>query len=145
MIEKWGHDWTAMKKHDPEVSEFVSRMEIVERLNPLDSFFGGRTNATQLYYKCKNGERIEYNDFTSLYPSVNKQCVYPVGAPTILTQAQLGSNTDITLYFGLIMCRVLPRCPLVVCIIPFFHTGRMASSGSLYVESVQTVLRWTRR
>lgn len=36
-----------------------------------DSFFGGRTNATQLYYDVKEDEKIQYVDFCSLYPSVN--------------------------------------------------------------------------
>ena len=49
-------------------------------------FFGGRTNATRLHYKAGPGQTIEYADFTSLYPSVNKQCRYPVGHPQIIVR-----------------------------------------------------------
>ncbi|KAK1792083.1 hypothetical protein P4O66_001863 [Electrophorus voltai] len=47
-----------------------------ERLNPRDALFGGRTNALQLYYTAQPGGRIDYYDFTSLYPYVDKvgQC-----------------------------------------------------------------------
>ena len=42
--------------------------EIVEPLNPRDSFYGGRTNATKLLYKFKENECGRYIDFCSLYP-----------------------------------------------------------------------------
>ena len=40
------------------------------KLIPRDAFFGGRTNCTKLYYKCKPGEVIKYIDVCSLYPTV---------------------------------------------------------------------------
>lgn len=50
-----------------------------------EGFFGGRVAVFQPHVKCKPGEKILYDDVTSLYPSVNA-CVmpeqeYPVGAP----------------------------------------------------------------
>ena len=44
--------------------------EIVEPLNPRDSFYGGRTNAAKLLYKFKENECGRYIDFCSLYPTV---------------------------------------------------------------------------
>jgi len=57
----------------------------MECLNPRDSFFGGRTNASKLHYKVKDKEEIKYVDFTSLYPYVNKYYRYPIGYPEIIT------------------------------------------------------------
>lgn len=42
-------------------------------------FVGGRTEVFRLHYKCKPGERLQYVDFCSLYPWVNKYCSYPSG------------------------------------------------------------------
>ena len=56
--------------------------EIVEPLNPRESFYGGRTNATKLLYKFKENECGRYVDFCSLYPTVQYYQKYPVGHPT---------------------------------------------------------------
>ena len=58
----WGHDFHKLKRQ-PEVKEFLSTLDIQRRLDPRDSFFGGRTNATTLHYKVKEGETIQYVDF----------------------------------------------------------------------------------
>ncbi|XP_035221202.1 probable DNA polymerase [Stegodyphus dumicola] len=75
------------------------------------SFFGGRTNAIQLYYE---GD-AKYVDFTSLYPWVNKYCLYPVGHPNIITE-----NFDaLENYFGIIKCRILPPRGLYLPVLPY--------------------------
>ena len=58
----WGHAFYELKKH-PEVRQFISSLDLQKRLDPRDSFFGGRTNATTLHYKIKEGETIQYVDF----------------------------------------------------------------------------------
>ncbi|GBN50013.1 hypothetical protein AVEN_95571-1 [Araneus ventricosus] len=80
-----------MKKQDPELQLFLSSHELQHRLNPRDSFFGGRTNAIRLYYQ---GD-IKYVDFTLLYPWVNKYCIYPVGHPQIITKDLKKSKTTL--------------------------------------------------
>ena len=42
--------------------------EIVEPLNPRDSFYGGRTNATKLLYKFKENKCGRYVDFALCTP-----------------------------------------------------------------------------
>ena len=79
VIEMWEKTFRDQLAANPEMKETVDGFKIMDRLNPRDSFMGGRTNATVLYYKCKDGEEIHYVDFCSLYPAVNKQCQYPVG------------------------------------------------------------------
>jgi hypothetical protein len=65
-----------MLKNDKELKEYVENHDVItiKSLNVRDAFYGGRVNAAKLYHKAdyENGEVIEYVDFTSLYPTVNK-------------------------------------------------------------------------
>ncbi|CAB4000449.1 DNA polymerase [Paramuricea clavata] len=63
------------------MKDFFDNFEISEPLEPRHAFFGGRTNATCLYYDVQPEEKIRYVDFCSLYPCD---------------------------YFGLVKCSVLP-------------------------------------
>lgn len=73
-------------------------------LDPREAFYGRRTNAGCLLYECGEGERIKYVDFTSLYPSINKYGSYPLGHPRVITS----NFKDVSDYYGLIRCKVLP-------------------------------------
>ena len=66
VIEIWEHEFNLQKQTDPDLKEFLRTHYITDRLNPRDSFFGGRTNAVTLYHE---GD-AKYVDFTSLYPWV---------------------------------------------------------------------------
>ena len=59
--------------------------------------FGGRTGLSCCYHKTDNGERIDYVDYTSLYPWVNKYGTYPLGHPTIIKNP---TDQNISNYFG---------------------------------------------
>ncbi|GBN68642.1 hypothetical protein AVEN_251372-1, partial [Araneus ventricosus] len=91
--------------------------EIVDRLNPRDAFFGGRTNAVKLYFEGQ----AKYIDFTSLYPWVNKYCKYPVGHPEIITE----EFTDIDEYFGIIKCKVISPRSLFHPVLPYRSHGKL--------------------
>ncbi|CAH1240719.1 Hypp6075 [Branchiostoma lanceolatum] len=116
--EMWTHEFDKIKENDPDYTDYRQRCPIVaqtpaerdgiEFLNPRDAFFGGRTNATKLYAKVTpgRGETIEYVDFTSLYPYVNKYGRYPTGHADIIVQ----NFKDVSAYFGVVKCKVLaPR------------------------------------
>ena len=60
----WEHDWLKQVREDTDVQNFVDNLDIQDQLDPRDSFFGGRTNASKLRYTAKNGEQIRYVDFT---------------------------------------------------------------------------------
>jgi hypothetical protein len=48
-------------KMEEGMKEYVSSLDIRDRLNPRDSFFGGRTNAIKLYHETDNpGETEKY-------------------------------------------------------------------------------------
>ncbi|XP_042906126.2 uncharacterized protein [Parasteatoda tepidariorum] len=81
VIEMWEHHFQELKKDMPELQKFLKSHKMVDRLNPRESFFGGRTNAVRLFYE---GE-AKYVDFTSLYPWLNKYCLYPAGHSKVIT------------------------------------------------------------
>ena len=104
VVEMWGCDFAKQKETDPELAEFLENFEFVPPLEPRDAFFGGRTGAATLYAKTAEDEEISYVDFTSLYPSINKYGVYPVGFPQIFYQPE---NQNIDDYFGLAQVDIL--------------------------------------
>jgi hypothetical protein len=75
----------------------------------------------RLYYKCRPGEQIRYVDFTSLYPAVQKQCVYPIGHPTIFTE----NFKDLSEYFGIVSCKILPPSNLHIPVLPAKKNGKL--------------------
>ena len=83
---------------------------------------GGRTNAVKLYHRVTPGQKIHYIDYISLYPWVNKTCVYPKGHPRFISQP---GHTDISIYFGLIQCRILPPRDLYHPVLPYRHAGKL--------------------
>ena len=62
MITMWECDLKLMLKTDSDMKKYFENCKIVERLNPRDAFFGGRTGPTTLYKKIEEGERIDYVD-----------------------------------------------------------------------------------
>lgn len=60
----WEHDWLKKVQQDPDVKDSVAGLDIQDRLDSRESFFGGRTNAAKLQYKALPDEEIKYVDFT---------------------------------------------------------------------------------
>ena len=81
----------------------LKTFELIEPLNPRDSFFGGRTNGMRLHCEAQEGEEIRYADINSLYPYVNKNKTYQVGHPHILVNPE---NQDIHSYFGIAKVKI---------------------------------------
>jgi hypothetical protein len=100
----WEHEFDALLKSNPTAQSFVAELDLVERLDPRDSLMGGRTNGCTLYKRATQDTKINYVDFTSLYPFVNKTCRYPVGHPEIVTR----DFADLSTYFGLAKVKVSP-------------------------------------
>ncbi len=68
IVEIWEHEFYQQLKDNPEMKTFVDSLDIQERLDVRNSFFGGRTGASTLHRKVADQEEIHYVDFTSLYP-----------------------------------------------------------------------------
>jgi hypothetical protein len=71
VVEIWECDYDQLAK-SKGFKQFKKEFnkEIITKLIPREAFYGGRTNATKLYYKAKHGEKLKYIDFVSLYPTV---------------------------------------------------------------------------
>ncbi|MEW8548383.1 MAG: DNA polymerase, partial [Candidatus Thiodiazotropha sp.] len=121
VITKWKHEFTEDLKINPELKEFVSSLDLQERLDPRDSFFGGRTNAIKLHHLIEEEEEIRYVDFTSLYPYVNKYKTYPVGHPEIITR----DFKDLNSYFGIAKIKILAPRGLYLPVLPYRSGGKL--------------------
>src|SRR5271170_1878224 len=116
LVEKWECEFRKQMVNNKTLTRFAAQRTRDEPINPRDAFFGGRTNATCLYYKkSEEGETVSYVDFCSLYPCINKYGKYPIGHPRI---EKSNLTTDIVPYEGLIKCRVLPPDQLYHPVLP---------------------------
>ena len=122
VVEMWGCQWEDFKKKNEECAAFVKNLELRDRMNPRDAFFGGRTNAAKLYHECSDGETIQYFDFTSLYPYCNKYSIYPTGHPQVLLNPE---DQDIHSYFGVAQCIVRPPRDLYHPVLPVRVNGKL--------------------
>ena len=120
-IEMWEHDFKQQLATDENLQAFVETLDVTERMDPRDSFFGGRTNACKLHYKVNDGEKVKYVDFTSLYPFINKAKQYPVGHPEIITK----DFKDINEYFGIAKVKILPPRGLYHPVLPYRSNGKL--------------------
>ena len=84
MIEIWECDFTKAVNNNDELKELIKGMTWVSPLDPRDAFYGGRTGLAKYYHKAEENEQMLYEDFTSLYPTINKYGTYPIGDPTII-------------------------------------------------------------
>lgn len=121
VISIWEHQFRYQLDKNVTLQQFVSTLDLQERLNPRESFFGGRTNAIKLHYKAAEDETIQYYDFTSLYPWTNKYCRYPIGHPSIVTD----NFQDISQYFGLAKIKILPPTKLYHPVLPYKSRGKL--------------------
>ena len=117
----WEHEFREACQGNSEFRHFIQTLDVTDRLDPRDSFFGGRTNASQLYYKAREIEQIKYVDFTSLYPFVNKTCEYPVGHPEVITS----DFKDLDQYFGIAKVRILLPRGLYHPVLPHRPNGKL--------------------
>ena len=78
----------------------------------------------KLYSRVEADQRIEYADFTSLYPWVNKYCTYPKGHPEIILT---DFDESLKSYFGLASVKILPPHGLYHPVLPLVvRSGRLA-------------------
>ncbi len=119
VVEKWECDFKNETKLTlDEISDKKMKYYEAVRLNVRDALYGGRTSPACLYYAIKNGEKIRYIDFTSLYPFVQKKYDFPTGHPHITTGTEACANTDIHNVFGIVKCMVLPPKSLLFPVLP---------------------------
>ena len=122
LVELWECQMRCEMEQDSEMKQYFAQHEAVEPLKPRDAFYGGRTNAAKLYHQCGEDEQIKYVDFTSLYPWCNKMTRTVTGHPRIITE---NFEEDLSVYFGLIKCTVLPPRGLFHPVLPYRTQGKL--------------------
>ena len=123
MLRKAGYtvkvEWECIFKqklaNDPVLQDMVKKLEWSAPLNPKDALFGGRTGLSCCYHKSVPRKRIDYIDYTSLYPWANKYGTYPLGHPTILKNP---TDQNIQAYFGVAKVDVLAPEKLLHPVLP---------------------------
>ena len=150
MVEKWECEWDAQKREDPELRLWAETLDLVTPLDPREAFFGGRTEAVRAHCQAQPDQHIFYDDFTSLYPWVNKNCKYPVGHPVIHTQftCQTPEDWDRLVRhqsYGLVQCRVLPPHYLFHPVLPVRVAGKLLFPLCVQCARDQVPLPWTER
>ncbi len=131
----WEHEFRASLKHDSELRDRVEGLpKFQEPLDPRDSLYGGRTETFVLSFERSDflpeGQvndatlypKLQYVDFTSLYPSVQKQEVFPLGHPIVVTE---GFDLSLKSYFGVALAKVLPPRDLLFPVLPSRHGGKL--------------------
>jgi hypothetical protein len=121
IISVWEHTFDKEIQNNEKVRQFFSTYQLVEPLNPRDSFYGGRTECFCRYFKAASHQKIRYIDFTSVYPYIQKNLPLPVGHPEIITK----DFKSLDEYFGLIKIKVLAPRKLFVPVLPIRSEGRL--------------------
>ena len=112
MFEKWECQFRKDIKENAELQEFYATYEPYQALKPEDAFYGGRTNAIPLYYVPKE-EVLRYVDFTSLYPYICKNGMFPRKHPEIYFGEDIPYRVQ-----GLMKCKVLTLAKLFHPVLP---------------------------
>jgi len=122
----WECEFRQMEASDPKCRAFFAQRGNIYQapLNTREAFFGGRTNAFSLYHSVQDGEKIEYVDFTSLYPYINKTGRYPVGHPAKILNPSLALLYS-RKYFGMAKVRVVPPKNLFHPVLPARINGKL--------------------
>lgn len=133
LVEKWECSFRSeLKSNNRELEkELMNTPELLlGRLQPRHALFGGRTEVFSTYYKVKEGERIRYVDFCSLYPFVNTYGKYPIGhCKSIITgvncKPYLNKIDEIE---GFIQCQIIPPQTLRIPVLPIRCNSRLVFS-----------------
>ena len=118
----WECEWLAIKKN------LVNKIDIekaakAQNINIRDALFGGRTECFKSYHECVGKQVINYDDVTSLYPTVNALDDYPVGFKkyVTITPKDILSGK----FFGLVKVDVTPPKDLYVPVLPQSVDGKL--------------------
>ena len=122
VVEIWECDVKRELKQNEEMKYYFDHYHIADPLEPCHALYGSRTNAAKLYHCCQGDEQIRYVDFTSLYPHVNRSRTVPSGHPEIITE---NFDQNVSNYFGLIKCTVLPPRGLFHPVLPHRTQGKL--------------------
>jgi len=119
LVTIWECEWEKMKKENCNIMDFVNQNKhSFSPFSPFEAFFGGRVETFKTCIDDEGKTKLNYVDFTSLYPFINAMKKYPKGHPEIISN-DFGSYHDLcNRYFGLIKCQILPPQDLYLPVLP---------------------------
>lgn len=111
---------------NPSIDQELSNSPLItcKPLNPRDAFYGGRTNASKLYHKVTDKQKIHYFDIYSLYPYINKYFKYPIGHPKVIVGDDC-KKIDLMTFDGIISCQVIAPRQLLYPVLPTHMHGKL--------------------
>ena len=112
VVDMWECSCNALKNSN----QVLAHLDLQAPLEPWEYLCGCRTNAVHLYAQAEDREEIRYDEYTSLYPWVNKYGEYPIGHPTFMYVPNI---RNLSPYFGLAKCTVLPPQRLCHPVLPY--------------------------
>jgi hypothetical protein len=119
VIEMWECNFIDENKLTKNMLRMLRERDffINTNLNPRDALFGGRVSPAVMY-AFGGDKKIRYNDFTSLYPYVQKIYDYPTKHPEITRGTEKCAKINLEYVFGLIKCKILPPLNLLFPVLP---------------------------
>ena len=125
--EVWTHDIHNNMYIKERKKEHVRRRKIPS-IKHREALYGGRTNATVLFYECKSTEKIQYFDINGLYPHVMMNKTYPCAHPKMIFEFPSENLNDYFLrgnFFGLIEAKVKTPLQLKHPVLPVKINGKL--------------------
>jgi hypothetical protein len=107
-VSIWGCEIKKLLRETPGLeNELCSHPYVkISPINIRDAFYGGRSEASKIYYRDEKWEKIHYVDVIRLYPHTCKYGKFPSGHPKVYVGADCPS--DCLDGEGIIKCKVLP-------------------------------------
>ena len=122
VIDIWECDFKKELKQNKTLMDLVKNMTWIVPLDPRNALYGGRTGMAKCFHKAEEREQILWEDFTSLYPTINKYGTYPIGHPQILVNP---IDQDIYSYFGIAEVDVIAPEKFLQPVLPVKLNGKL--------------------
>lgn len=124
VISIWEHTFNKFLKSNKHLNEEISNHSFMKysKLNARSAVYGGRNEAGKLFYKVKEGEKMKFYDYCSLYSYSMLTRKYFIREPyEILMHKQCKNITSdhIKKMDGLVLCKVLTNPKLVYPVLPY--------------------------
>ena len=113
-----------MKRENPALQRFASSLNVQDRLDLNDAFYGGRCEPLKTYCEAEGDEKIEYYDIVSLYPYIQQYSMFGISHPRILLQPDIDLD-NMQSYFGVVKAKILAPDSLDIPVIPMKCQGKL--------------------
>ncbi|CAJ0581155.1 unnamed protein product, partial [Mesorhabditis spiculigera] len=111
-----------LREKDMDVDTFFLTCDFSEPLSPREWFYGGRVEVFRTRAIADKRTVLEYFDYCSLYPYVNKYSAYPIGPPQTVDPGEIMLPIlpgELIPLKGAMRCKVLPPVDLHVPVLPY--------------------------